>query len=511
MKRSFLPSCAMQRHAFAFVLAATLSACNTSPPPAPLNVPEPAGDPADDAGIALWPDEPFRSQAPEPGPAPKLRVPDVERFTLSNGLEVYFVPETQLPIARMWLEFDVGAVNDPAKKAGMHRLCFDLLDEGTRALDKVQWESKLDDRALGVSSSASLERANVSARSLVSELPAALEAVREVLSSPGLRKADFERLRDQRIDGLEQQKAMATSVSARLLPSLVYGAAHPYGRIETETSLKKISPRDCARLAKSLGPKGARLFVAAKTDRASLEQTLEAGLGAWKGAAPKPRAAVAPSPAFRKLVFVDMPGSAQSTISVAALGPQRDANDYAATSIMTRILGGSFSSRLNMNLREDKGFAYGARGSFRYQRHASHLSAGARVRADATVEAVTEVLREVAGVREGPIQKSELTRERDGALAALPGAFGTATQTLATFRSLVFFGLPLDWYQQHAEALRALDLDAVENSGRKHLPTDDYLVLVVGDASVARAGLETLAKDRELEFVAVDADGVPVP
>ena len=495
--------------ALGLVSGLAASACRRDQGPAPLGTVEPQLASVPENEIAVWPDEAFRATRPEPGEAPQLHLPELARFTLSNGLEVYFLRETQLPIARMWFEFDLGTTRDPVGKAGLHEVCFDLLDEGTKDLDKVAFEAKLDDRALRLWSSPGAERSTLAVSSLVSEMPAALEAAREVLSSPGMRKADFDRLRDQAVEGLAQQRAMAVSVAYRLLPSLVYGSDHPYGAFSTEQTLKRVSVRDCVRMAKELGPKGARLFVSAKTDLETLRTTLESGLGGWKGDAPAPAKPKAAAGKMRRLVFVDMPGSAQSTVIMASTGPERDAADYSATSIMARILGGSFSSRLNMNLREDKGYAYGARGGFSYHREGSHLFASARVRADATADSVQQIFNEVAAVREGPLREEELTRERDGALAALPGDFGTSTTSIGSFRELVFYGLPLDWHAREAERLAALTLDDVEAAGREHLPTDAYLVLVVGDGAQVRDGLRELATTRELAFVEVDVDGKP--
>src|SRR5690606_18743480 len=149
------------------------------------------------------------------------------------------------------------------------------------------------------------------------------------------------------------------------------------------------------------------------------------------------------------------------------------------------------------------------RGTFRYNRDGSYLWAGAGVRADATVASLEEVLKEIAGVREGPIRPEELARERDGARASLPGEFGAPAQNLQTFRFLVDNGMPLDWHERYDAALGALDLDAVENAGREHLPVDDYVVLVVGDGKEVRAGLEDFAASHGLSFVEIDSDGKP--
>ena len=488
------------------LVAATL-ACGPSgpastPPPDVVDVPG-----ADESQVAVWPDEAFRNQRPEPGPAPELRVPKVERFTLSNGLEVYFLAVETLPVAHFVLDFELGSLDDPRGKAGTTDLCMDLLDESTKALDKSAHKARLDDEALSLSSWSGSETSGLSGQSLARDFPSLMKVTAELLQTPGLRADDFERLQDRAVDGLAQVRASHASVASRVLPSLVYGASHPRGRIVDESQLEKVRVSDCAKVAKRLGPKGARLFVAAKMSRQELESTLEAELGAWKGSAPKAKAAKTPDPELRHVFFVDMPGSVQSTVAVASLGPDLDAPDYAATQIMTRILGGSFSSRINMNLREDKGYTYGGRGTFRYHRDGSHLWAGAGVRADATVPSIEEVLKEIAGVREGPLRPEELSRERDGARAALPGEFGAPAQNLSTFRWLVDNGLPLDWHVQYDAALGALDLDAVETAGRDHLPVDDYLVLVVGDGQVVRADLEAFASSRGLQFVEIDSDG----
>jgi zinc protease len=461
--------------------------------------------------IAVWPDEAFRNTRPQPGEPPKLVVPSVERFALSNGLEVYFMQEPTLPVARAWLDFDLGSVSDPKGKAGMHSLCADLVDEGSKSLDKTAWKEALDDEALRVWTSAGRDRSTYGVESLASQFPAGLARLRELIDAPGLRQEDFVRLREQRVDSLPQARATHSGVAGRVTASLVYGADHPYGRIADEKSYAKIRVKDCARFVKSLGPKGARIFVAAKLSREALESQLETALGSWKGKAPTPRAMPGAKARTGVAYFVDVPDSVQSSVAVVALGPARKAPDYAATAMMMRILGGSFSSRINMNLREDKGYAYGGRGYFSYAKKGSYLSTGARVRRDATVDSVSELLVEIAGVREGPLREDELHRERAGAIAALPASFGSSATTLRTLRTLIYHDLPLDWHLGYEQELAKLDLAAVEEAGRAHLPTDDHFVLVVGDGKVVRADLQAFAQERGMSFVELDADGRSKP
>jgi predicted Zn-dependent peptidase len=389
----------------------------------------------------------------------------------------------------------------------MHSMCFDLIDEGTKELDKSGWKAALDDQALTVWSGSGRDESTFGAQSLASQFPAALGRMRELIDAPGLRKKDLDRIRTQRVQSLAQARATNSSVARRLTSPLFYGGDHPYGRLADEKSLAKVSVKDCARVAKSLGPKGARLFVSAKLSRDEVEKQLEDALGSWKGKAPGSKAVPSPKTKTGVFYFVDIPDSVQSTVSIVSAGPKRQAKDYAATSIMMRILGGSFSSRINMNLREDKGYSYGGRGSLAYSKDGSYLSAGARVRRDATVASVRELFVELEGVREGPLKDEELHRERSGSVAALPASFGTADRSLRTLRSLLYYGLPLDWHAGYLEELQALDLEAVEAAGRAHLPTDAHFVLVVGDGAEVREELQGLADERGASFVELDADG----
>jgi zinc protease len=180
---------------------------------------------------------------------------------------------------------------------------------------------------------------------------------------------------------------------------------------------------------------------------------------------------------------------------------------------MAEILGGSFSSRINMNLRENKGWAYGARGRFSYNRGGSYFTAGSSVRADATGPAVLEIAKEIELMRTTDATAEELLRERDGALLAMPTQFATATSTLFSFRELEFYGLPMNWHEGHQQRLRALDTAAIRAAAEAHLQVDGHVVLVVGDGAVMLESLEKIAADKVFGpggIQYLDADGNPI-
>ncbi|MBK8261657.1 MAG: insulinase family protein [Nannocystis sp.] len=494
-------------------LALTALACRPKEPAPPDDGPPPPPPVIDEAVSIEWPDEPFRAQQPEPGPAPQLTLPQIKRFTLPSGVEVYLVEQQRLPTVYMTFEFDLGGDNDPAAKVGLHRACLDLMDESTRRLDKVAFEEAQADLAVQLWASAGTATSTIGLRALKGQLGPGLDLFSEMIREPGLRQQDLDRLLDRYKTALAQWRGNPSAVAGRVYNSLVYGPGHPKGAIPVEANYAAIKLADCKAVISKLKPGGARLFVVGMVTEEELRRELGARLGAWSGKAPAPKKLPPAKPRAGTIFLVDMPGAQQSVISIGHLGPQRGAADYEPTYLMAQILGGSFSSRINMNIREDKGYAYGARGGFGYDRDGSTFEASSSVRTDVTGPALREILKEMHGMRAGDPTAEELRREQEGAIAALPASFSTPTRTLSAFRGLVYYGLPLDWYSGHLARIRAVDPAAVRKAAGDHVQGSDYVVLVVGDAAVIRPDLEKMAEEKLFGaggLVQIDADGKPV-
>jgi predicted Zn-dependent peptidase len=463
----------------------------------------------------------FRATRPEPRPIAKLTLPTVTQWRLDNGLEVNLLASDKLPVVSMAFEFDVGAKDDPAGKYGLASVCLDLFSEGTKRLDKVAWSEALADHAVELYSPAALESSTIIVRSLERELPAALDLLAELIRSPGLRKVDFDRIIADRKASLAQSRGTASGIAQRLFPGLVWGKDHPYGRVQRDADLDAIKLADCEQWVAQLRPEGARLWVSGKVTREGLEAALKAKLGEWTGKAPA-IAATADAPAPSGTIYaVQVDGAVQSVVIVGYPGPSRAALDYEATYLMAQIFGGSFSSRINMNLREKNGFAYGSSGRFSYRRHKSHLAVSASVETSTTALALAEMRKELDLMRAEPPKAEELSREQEGALLALPARFATAGDALGEIRGLAFFGLPADWYAGYQDRLRAVDLAAVHQAAKTHLAERDAVVLVVGDLTkpakdaggkTVREALDLLAADKVFGaggLVILDVDGVP--
>lgn len=462
---------------------------------------------------AVWPDEPFRAERPQPKPAKPLVLPSVSLMTLSNGLEVHFVEQTNIPTLTMFVEWDVGDANDPRNKAGMNALCTNLLDESTASLDHAAFMAKQADHAVSISASGDPDMTMVEVRTLARELGPALDLFAEVITAPGLREADFERLAKHAKSRIEGFRSTPTAIANRVWGSAVWGGDHPYGRISTAKSIDAIKLDDCKAWAAKLRPEGARMWVVGKIAPEELRQQLEARLSSWTGKAPKRLKLPKPKPAKGTIFFVDVAGAAQSMILVGHPGPSRDAPDFEATQMMAAIFGGSFSGRLNMNLREDKGWAYGARGSYYYTRGGSMLMMSSSVRTDATAGALREIAKELERMRSSDPTSEELSREREGAQRALPATFATASRTLFAYRDLEYHGLPVDWHAGYAARLAKLDVAAITKAAVDHLPKTGYVIVVVGDAKVVLPELEKVADEHVFGkggLLFLDADGEPV-
>jgi predicted Zn-dependent peptidase len=415
-----------------------------------------------------------------------------------------------------------------------------MMSEGTEKLDKLAFSEALADVASSVGSYAGSDTQGVSMSTLSKHMDVTFGLFVDTLRTPGFRATDLERMIKRRLEGLKQAKGNPEAVAGRVSGPVLYGETHPFGRITTEASLQAITLDDCkAYHAAQLKPQGARLFVVGDLTAAQIRERFDGpALAGWKGKAPALPKLKKPAKAQARIYFVHVPGAAQSQIALAHFGPLRNAPDFFATSLMASILGGGFTSRINMNLRENKGYTYGARGGFNYSRQFGTFTASASVRTDATYQSLLELLREVRSLErnEVPATDAEMERERAGATLGLPSRFATAAASLGMFRSLVYFGLPLDYWTSYSAKVEKVTPAQVKAAAKKHLKSDEAVYIVVGDGDATmivraadgkdvplevdgkkltlREALAKLAADGTLGkggLLTLDTDGKPIP
>jgi zinc protease len=295
--------------------------------------------------------------------------------------------------------------------------------------------------------------------------------------------------------------------------SVLYGPEHPFGRVLTEASLSALTLDECkAYVAAALKPQGARLFVAGDMTRKQVEQRFgKAAIAGWTGKAPALPALPAPKPRPGRIFFVHLAGAEQSQVHVMHFGPRRKAADYFANTLAGQVLGGGFAGRINMNLREDKGYSYGARGGFDYSRRYGELNAAASVRTDSTWQSTMELWTDLTTLQNGkrPPTADELGRERNGNILALPARFATMSGVLGAYRELVYYGLPMDYFKTFIARMSAVTLGQVAASARTHLDPAKAQVLVVGDGAAPQKR-RVVKEGKKLDEPMVGADGKPV-
>ncbi|QDV34856.1 M16 family metallopeptidase [Tautonia plasticadhaerens] len=439
-----------------------------------------------------------RSIQPGTGEAPEFSPPPVERRALENGLEVLVVSRPQLPILTMDLVVKGGGALVPEAKDGVAELLADLLTEGTADKDAQELAGALSRIGASIYASAGIEAMTVSLSTLTKHTDDALDLFAEVVLNPAFRDADLERQRDLLLAGLLRQRDSATSIADNVFPILLYGESHPYGRpVEgTLETVPSITRDDVAAFHSLLfRPNNAALIVVGDTTADAIVDRLERSpIGRWAPGEvpafnlPEP----APSPAGT-LYLVDRPESAQSVLSVGEIGLPRDTPDYFPATLLNAVFGGQFSSRINLNLREDKGYTYGARSGFSFRKGAGPFSAGASVQTAVTAPALSELHRELVEITgDRPVTEQELADARGKLVLGFPGDFETAGSVASQLEALVLYGLPDDYFTTYQDALEAVTLEQVREAATRHLHPGKMTMLVVGDRDAIASELESL-------------------
>ncbi|MEM0961851.1 MAG: pitrilysin family protein [Bacteroidota bacterium] len=449
------------------------------------------------SGPAAAQSAPDWSERPPRAPAPEFAPPEIERHTLSNGLDVWLVEKPGVPVAQIDLHVRVGSVDD-GPNDGLARLTSDLMDEGAGDRDALQLADAVEFLGIGLSTSASLHTVSVRLSTPVSKLDEALALMADIALRPTFEQDDLDRVRTSRITALEQRRDEARSIAGVALAEAVY-PDHPYARLGSGTpaSLAAITRDDVADFhAEYVRPSDAALVVVGALDWDDVSDRVETAFGsdAWSAREDAPARLGIPEPTQvggRRLVLVDKPGAAQSVLRIGRVGTVRTSPDYYALEVLNTILGGSFTSRLNQNLRERNGYSYGAGSSFTYRPVAGPFLAASDVQTDVTAPALTEFFRELAAIGER-VPDGELAKARDFLALSFPSPFATVRGTAGAVRDLWFFGLSSEAMETYAEGVRSVTADDLERVAAEYVDPDAVVVVIVGDRAVIEDDVRAL-------------------
>jgi predicted Zn-dependent peptidase len=493
--------------------------CASAPHPAPAAAAAPAAAspvatpppvPAASSAARLTPDAPFRQLPPGPGPAPSFHPPPWKRFKLKNGLEIFLVEFHDLPLVDFNLMIKTGGAANPPDKAGLADLTANMLDEGTKTRSALAIAGEVASLGATLSTGSTWDASNVSLSTLTKNLDPAVALLADVVVNPAFDDKEFARVRDNLTTAITRRKDSPPTVANLALARLLYGQKHPYGWPMTgvEESIKKLTPADLRGFYDAYyRPGNAVLIVAGDTSEAALRPKLEAAFGKWKGRKGAARKLPAPAAAANatRAFLIDKADAPQSSIRVGGIGIERTSPDYFPVTVMNLILGGGFY-RLDLNLREGKGWTYGARSTFDSRRTPGPFSAGGEFVAPHTADSVGEILKEINGLRDADVTDAELARAKDQIIKSFPARFATRANVAAQLAEMAIFGLPDSYINDYTAKIAAVTKTDVRRVARKYLDPGKFTIVVVGDKkSVA----EPLAKLAPVELR--DLDGNPVP
>jgi zinc protease len=449
-----------------------------------------------------------RSTPPALGPVPAFTFPGIERHVLANGLHVRTVEHTSAPVVSMVVHIEGGSGADPEPQEGLASLAADLVDEGTGSLSAIDVSDALARIGGDYDVDTGPDAIGFSLTTLTRFADRGADLLAGLLTRPSLRESDFARIRQLRIDRLRQIRDIASAVAERAFLRLLYGR-HPYGHspLGNEEALRAITLEDVTAFhAETFRPSQATLVLTGGMRHSELLAVAERAFGGWiepasQPATRTPASAMTAEPTPRRIALVHREAAAQSELRIGHLAASRRTPDYAPLLVMNAILGGQFTSRVNMKLREEKAYTYGARTSFDWKRGVAPFALSTSVHTASTAAAIADAVAEIDGIRGSrPVTAGELEHAKAALTRGYPAGFETAAHVARAVSQLALYGLPDTYFSDFVPTVSAVTAGEVMRVAAQYLDPSRMTALVVGDTPVVADSLRTLNFGEPLEL-----------
>ena len=452
---------------------------------------------------------PARDALPALGAAHELKLPRIHEDRLSNGLRILVAERHEIPIVNFWLEVDSGYAADQFAVPGAARLASALLTGGTERRSALEISDQVQMLGAQLSTGCNLDMATIYFSALKTTLEDALDLYADVILNPIFPAADFVRQQQLQLAAIANEKVTPLQMALRALPPVLFGPAHAYGLpltgSGTEESVRNLAPQEMARFHSTwFKPNNATFVVVGDTTLADIKPALEKFFGRWpQGDVPVKNVSTVPRPAHPAIYLVDKPGALHSIVIAGTIAPPPDPRSETVIETMNNIFGGTFGARLNMNLREEKHWSYGAASILYGARAQRPFLAYASVQADKTADSIREMLSELSGMTGAkPIRKEELEKVKQQQILELPGAHETMNSIGNLFGDLLQLGLPLDFYDSYVRRLSAITIPELEDCAKRLLDPGHMIWMVVGD----RAQIEPALRELQIgDIIPTDA------
>ena len=438
-----------------------------------------------------------RLPRPKAGQPRPYQFPRFERATLPNGMKLIVAPISKLPIVTISVIVDAGAVADPPGRSGLAQLTAKLLLEGTTSADGTAITDRFERLGASIDSHADWDVAAVTVTTLTDKLAEAFDLLGAVLRRPGFNEREVERLKAERLAELLQQRAEPRGLADELFSRFLYDSRSRYALPDggDETSVRGLTRAEVARFYEArYSPASMTMVVAGDVETEAFARMATSVFGDWRGPlTTNASSSDEPARPSRALHIVNKPDAPQSELRIGHVGLPRHHPDYFPVVIMNAVLGGLFSSRINLNLREVHGYTYGANSYFDWRRQKGPWVVATAVASEVTPAAASEVLKEIDRFRAAPITEDELTLATSYLDGVFPIRFETTSAIASALTTLVVYDLPDDWYDRYRARVRAVTSGDVLTAAERHLHPEALQMVVVGNATAVREGLEALA------------------